>query len=324
MPFPIEEKLLLSFEIFSFTLYFIIIIYLNLHYKKNKEFFSLPFIIQFTFNGICDLVSASSVIFFRKIAIWGWLRDYFEENDWVTILYRLVFYQFTSLTITGNFLITLNRYMTMANPIFYKNKWTPNFAICIVILQILVCFGIFSHLYFVDAVFVYDASIPTWYFTKSKWIYSLFDSICLTSISWFSAIGTGVLNFKICLQYSKIMKSAVGSKRKNKICLFVFTLITCTFLYITAIQQTVRLKSAIDKDRRLRNLMNYYFFYMLPMLSCIHAYLMIFLSRKIREDFFSWFYRCILGREFTTVTSIGQPSKWTVPNHNVLKSFYKS
>uniref|UniRef100_A0A0K0EQY6 G-protein coupled receptors family 1 profile domain-containing protein n=1 Tax=Strongyloides stercoralis TaxID=6248 RepID=A0A0K0EQY6_STRER len=310
MSFPIEEKLLISFEIFSFILYFIIIIYLNLNYKKNNDLFSISFIIQFTFNGICDFMSALSVIMYRKVAIWGWLREYYIENNWVTWAYTLTFYQFTSLTITGNFLITLNRYMTITNPIFYKIKWTFKVAIFIIIFQTVICFGVYTHLYFVSSVFVYDPSIPTWYFTKSKWIYSLYDSICLITICWISAIATGLLNVLICLKYNKIFKSSLGNKKNSKIPLFIFTLLTSSILFITAIQQTIRLRSAIRQERWLRNLMNYYFFYILPLLSCVHAYLMIFLSKQIRNDFYFYFKKYILRRKIPKVNSTIQTTKW--------------
>ncbi|CEF64356.1 7TM GPCR, serpentine receptor class g (Srg) family-containing protein [Strongyloides ratti] len=249
---------------------------------------------------------------YRKIAIWGWLRDYYNENKWVTWAYSIMFYQFTSLTITGNFIITLNRYLTMANPVFYKNKWTCKVAIFVIIIQIIVCFGTYTHLYFVGAVFIYDPKTPIWYFTKSSWTYSLYDSIGLVTICWFSAIATGILNFQICLRYNRIFKSATGVKKKNRTSLFIFMLLTSTFLFITSIQQTVRLKSAIKHERFLRNLMNYYFFYILPLLSCIHAYLMIFLSKQIRNDFYFYFSKYVLRRKVQKVTSIVQTTRWKV------------
>uniref|UniRef100_A0A0N5C4Y2 Serpentine receptor class gamma n=1 Tax=Strongyloides papillosus TaxID=174720 RepID=A0A0N5C4Y2_STREA len=285
---PIADLCILIIEAISLILYLIVTIFM-IQSLNTSQAFHTSFIILFVFNGIYGFLSFIILILFWYFPKWGLFMHYYASNEWLSIIYILTFYQFQTLLIIGNVILTVNKFFAVYEPIFYKMCWTKNASYIIVIFQVVVTYLYYSYLYFIGAIFVGD--VDRAYFTKSEWKYILFDKIAFCFICWFSTIIMFILTARIGLKFNKYIFKNNESTLLTKFQSFLLMSVSNLILFSLSVISSVTIyATAIDNDdTRLR--MNNHTSRILPLLACSAPYCLILSTKGFRDNFWH-FLKC--------------------------------
>uniref|UniRef100_A0A0K0F3Q4 Serpentine receptor class gamma n=1 Tax=Strongyloides venezuelensis TaxID=75913 RepID=A0A0K0F3Q4_STRVS len=228
--------------------------------------------------------------------------DYYASIECLSIIYILTFYQFQTLLIIGNVILTVNKFFALYEPIFYKICWTKSVSYIIVIFQVVATYLYYSYLYFIGAIFVGD--VDGAYFTKSEWKYILFDKIAFCFICWFSTIIMFILTARIGLKYNKYIFKNNESTLLTKFQSFLLMSVSNLILFSLSIISSVTIyATAIDNnDIRLR--MNNHNSRILPLLACSAPYCLILSTKSFRDNFWHFLkFRSLKNHQSQTIVT---------------------
>uniref|UniRef100_A0A0K0E414 G_PROTEIN_RECEP_F1_2 domain-containing protein n=1 Tax=Strongyloides stercoralis TaxID=6248 RepID=A0A0K0E414_STRER len=280
---PIFEFLILFFQLTSIVIYIFICVYLLSQINKSSNFFQPSFIIHFTFNAIFDFLSSMSILLFRKVTYWGYFHSFYEQNTWISELYKILFFQTITLTISGNIIISVNRFYALYSPVNYSKIWNAKLALIIVLCQIAICYLSYTHLFFTETAYIYDPATNSHQFTTPNANFSLANNGVLLTFCIIGLLITVTLNLKIFQKFRFIFQKGDRKKHGAKITMIIFMILAAIFLLITTVQISIRFYAIKTKNSILKNKINDYFFYSIPILSALQPYLLIFLSNQLRN-----------------------------------------
>uniref|UniRef100_A0A0K0FTM7 Serpentine receptor class gamma n=1 Tax=Strongyloides venezuelensis TaxID=75913 RepID=A0A0K0FTM7_STRVS len=219
----------------------------------------------------------------KKITYWGYFCEYFKEHEWGAIAYKFLFFQTITLTISGNIIISINRFYALYSPINYPRIWNHRLAIIIVLCQIIVCYLAYTHILYTKTALLYDHSTNSSQFTTPDKNFSLANNGVLLSFCVVGIIITGILNLKIFKKFNRIFNKMDSGKYGSKLAMISFMVLATFFLIITAVQISVRFYAIKTQNSVLKNIINEYFFYSIPILNTLQPYLLLFLSNQLRK-----------------------------------------
>uniref|UniRef100_A0A0K0ED18 Serpentine receptor class gamma n=1 Tax=Strongyloides stercoralis TaxID=6248 RepID=A0A0K0ED18_STRER len=287
MSIPLYEYFIISFQIISFFFYIIVILILAIDFYNSTENFNPSFTVLFVFNGISDILSTISILVFRKIVEWNIWHEYFINNNIILYFYKLFFFQSIVLSISGYITITFNRFISIYAPITFKNIWTTKISLVIILSQIIICYLCYVHIFFSNIIYVYDNIVKEWYITTEPLYYSIINNIILLIFCVTGTISNTFLNFLIWKKFKNIFKNQDKENSKHTT-IFLYMCITSFFLTIATVQIALRLNSIIIDNNELRNAINNYFFYSLPLLSSLTPFIMILHSTYLRNTIYKF------------------------------------
>uniref|UniRef100_A0A0N5A6C5 G_PROTEIN_RECEP_F1_2 domain-containing protein n=1 Tax=Parastrongyloides trichosuri TaxID=131310 RepID=A0A0N5A6C5_PARTI len=280
---PTIEFFILIFQVTSIFIYLLICCYLVHQIHNPNNHFQPSFIIHFTCNAFFDTLSSFSILLFRKLTYWGYFYEYFAQNEWGAEAYKYLFFQTITLTISGNIIISVNRFLALYNPINYTRVWNIKVSFLIVFLQVVICYASYIHIFFTDTAFLYDSHTNTYQFTTPNKYFSLANNGVLLSFCVIGIIITTSLNILVFIKFSKIFKKNDKGKYGSKVTMLAFMILASFFLVITAIQLIIRSIAISTNNKPLKDVINNYFFYSIPILSTLQPYLILLLSAQLRN-----------------------------------------
>uniref|UniRef100_A0A0K0E2I3 Serpentine receptor class gamma n=1 Tax=Strongyloides stercoralis TaxID=6248 RepID=A0A0K0E2I3_STRER len=295
--FTAFDAFLISFDVISFIIYFMISIIFSIKLLKKSKARSEPstFELHFIVNFIFDVIQTSIIIFYQKFLHWGLFTDFYMEHKWVEKWYAPMLYSSIASAILGNMVCVINRYVALCHCTFYMKKWTLNWSYLLIITQTILPFIMFSFNFWFKAEKVYAASLKVYIFMVTDPTVSMINNGLISFLSGVASIITISMNLIIISKYDKLMNNITKNEKSKRISMLFYAIFITLTLAALSIQQSVRLFFVFYKYQIGLYLVTYYLFIIVPLIGCVQPYILLILSKSVRKDFgrfyFGWIYK---------------------------------
>uniref|UniRef100_A0A0N5BEJ7 Serpentine receptor class gamma n=1 Tax=Strongyloides papillosus TaxID=174720 RepID=A0A0N5BEJ7_STREA len=291
MPFTISDYITCSIQIISLIAYLLVIFLLISSIYHKTAGISTEFYIHFVANGVVDILSNVLDICIRRFLTWGCFLEFYHSYLWIGTISPIVYYSTMGNCAVGILIITLNRFLQMNFPLFYKSFWNKKVTIIMIFFQIITPYISYIYLVNFKVTLVYSEERDYFYHSmkdqKASWLNSLV--MCIWSGSTF--IISFVMNILNIRKYKEIMdkKKKSGSPTSKVYVYSFYCCIISTSLLMVFINSSIKLYAVEFANKSLKELANFNFEWIILLMTCSHPFLIIILSRDIREKLLKFY-----------------------------------